>query len=285
MTSIGDRLRRQRLQNRISLEKVSLETKIGVRLLEAIEAEHFEKLPGGVFRRSFVLQYARALGIDPDEIAAELNQLSQFDEAPAIPTVDMIRGRDSGSGSGFPFPGDLSSFGGSTIGSLLAAIGVIMACALIYSWWQTPRQTEPTGAVEIASVRPHETPVPETPVPGPAPVAPTPSESGQPARQADSAPVDAAAVRVGLSADEKTWVSISTDGKNVFANSLKPHETKVVEASEKVRLLVGNAGGVEISLNGKPIGPIGPRGQIRVIELTPAGFQIVPRKSPTLEPL
>src|SRR3989442_9406114 len=85
MTSIGERLRRQRLQNRISLEAVSLETKIGVRLLDAIEAEQFEKLPGGVFRRSFVLQYARALGVDPDEIVGELQQLSQFDEVPATP--------------------------------------------------------------------------------------------------------------------------------------------------------------------------------------------------------
>src|SRR6476620_9006724 len=113
MTSIGDRLRRQRLQNRISLEKVSLETKIGVRLLEAIEAEHFEKLPGGVFRRSFVLQYARALGVGPDEIAGELKQLSQFDDVPAIPTQEMLRGHDPAAVSGFPFPPDLSSFGGS----------------------------------------------------------------------------------------------------------------------------------------------------------------------------
>src|SRR5438132_10279575 len=92
MTAIGERLRRQRLQNRISLETVSLETKIGVRMLEAIEADQFEKLPGGVFRRSFVLQYAKALGIDPDDIAAELEQLNQFDDVPAIPTPEMIRG-------------------------------------------------------------------------------------------------------------------------------------------------------------------------------------------------
>src|SRR5947199_3191680 len=85
MTSIGERLRRQRLQNRMSIEKIALDTKIGARLLEAIEAEQFEKLPGGVFRRSFVLQYARALGIDPEEIAAELKQLSQFDDIQVIP--------------------------------------------------------------------------------------------------------------------------------------------------------------------------------------------------------
>jgi hypothetical protein len=87
-----------------------------------------------------------------------------------------------------------------------------------------------------------------------------------------------------LSADETTWISISSDGKNVFAQSLEAHQTKIVEASSKVRLLVGNAGGLEISLNGKPIGPIGPRGQVRVVELTPAGFQIVQRK-PNSEPL
>jgi len=84
MNSIGERLRRQRLQNRQSLERISLETKIGVRLLQAIEDDRFEKLPGGVFRRSFVLQYAQALGIDPDEIASELKQLNQFDDVPVI---------------------------------------------------------------------------------------------------------------------------------------------------------------------------------------------------------
>src|SRR5207245_4002054 len=100
----------------------------------------------------------------------------------------------------------------------------------------------------------------DTPAPASVPVPPPPPAVA--ATTGDTAPV-----RVGLSADEKTWISISSDGKNVFANSLQPHETKVVEASAKVRLLIGNAGGLEISLNGKPIGPIGPRGQIRVVEL------------------
>ena len=59
----------------------------------------------------------------------------------------------------------------------------------------------------------------------------------------------------------------------------------MVEASGKVRLLIGNAGGLAISLNGKPIGPIGPKGQVRVVELTPAGFQIVSLKHPDSEPL
>ena len=287
MTSIGERLRHQRLQKKISLERVSLETKIGVRLLEAIEAGQFEKLPGGVFRRSFVLQYARALQLDPDEIAGELNQLNQFDEVPAMPTAEVINGQDQNSGSAFAFREDLSGLRGSTIGSLLAAVGVIMACALIYNWWQS----QSAAKVETARVRsaaaapPIATPAPILAAPAPAAPAPTAPEPTAPVSQPAPAPADAAHVRVGLSADEKTWISISSDGKNVFAQSLEPHETKIVEASSKVRLLVGNAGGVEISLNGKPIGPIGPRGQVRIVELTPAGFQIVPRNPPTPEPL
>ncbi len=266
MTSIGETLRRQRLQNRISLEQISLDTKIGIRLLKAIEAEQFEKLPGGVFRKSFVLQYAHALGVDSQEIAAALEQLHQFDEAPAIPTPAMIADRGPHSGSVFSFRIDLSGLSGSTIGSLLAAVGVIMLCALVYSWWQAPRQTASASKIEAAPAVAQPASAPQT-APPPAP--------------ADSA----AAVRVGLSADEKTWVSISSDGKNVFADALQPHQTKMVEAAGKVRLLVGNAGGVEISLNGKPIGPIGPKGQVRIVELTPAGFQIVSRNPPAVEPL
>jgi cytoskeleton protein RodZ len=297
MTSIGERLRRQRLQNRISLEKVSLETKIGVRLLEAIEAEQFEKLPGGVFRKSFVLQYAQALGIDPEEIAGELKHLHQFDEMPVIPP-EMIN--DEPNRSGFSFRGNMSGLSGSTIGSLIAAVGVMMACALIYSWWQTPRSKADSASVlpspHTAAARAPSAPpaAPQTAPPAtapaataPAPKAPAPTTPGPEATPAAAQPTPAstALVRVGLSADEKTWISISTDGKNVFADSLEPHETKTVEASSRVRILIGNAGGLEISLNGRPIGPVGSRGQVCVVELTPAGFQIVPRKPPALEPL
>ncbi len=276
MISIGEKLRRQRLQNRISIEKIALDTKIGIRLLEAIEAEQFEKLPGGVFRKSFVMQYAKALGLDPEEIAVDLSHLTEFDETPTVPTIDMIQERDRKFASGFTFRGDMSGLRGSTIGSLIAAVGVIMACALIYSWWQTPRQAT-AAKVETAPAplaRAEQAPAQDPPADQ------TTAVTAPEAPQADGAPV-----RVGLSADEKTWISISSDGKNVFANALEAHQTKVVEASEKIRLTIGNAGGVEISLNGKPIGPVGPRGQIRVVELTPAGFQIVPRKSPTAEPL
>src|SRR5260370_16563178 len=213
MTCIGERLRRERLQNRLSLEKISLETKIGVRLLEAIEAEQFEKLPGGVFRRSFVLQYARALGVDPDEIAGELQQLSQFDEVPATPAPQIHAVAEDREGFGFQLRGDLRGVGGSTLGSLIAAIGVMLACALIYSWWQTPRETH-NSKVAIASTEPPKqtapaqapTVVPPAPAPDPVPVA-VPAQPPPPVVTAAASP---AALTAASTADEQPSISISS---------------------------------------------------------------------------
>lgn len=55
---------------------------------------------------------------------------------------------------------------------------------------------------------------------------------------------------------------------------MQPSQTKTLEASERVSLLVGNAAGVEISLNGKAVGPIGRHGQVRRVELTAESFRI-----------
>src|SRR5215467_10886987 len=75
MTSVGETLRRERLKRNLSLDRISGELKISSRLLDAIEQEHFEKLPGGVFTKSFVRQYAHFLGLDADEVSGEVQRI------------------------------------------------------------------------------------------------------------------------------------------------------------------------------------------------------------------
>ena len=60
----------RREEKKISLEQISEATKIGVRSLEAIEAEEFKKLPGGIYNTSYIRQYARATDSDEAEILA-----------------------------------------------------------------------------------------------------------------------------------------------------------------------------------------------------------------------
>ncbi len=86
-------------------------------------------------------------------------------------------------------------------------------------------------------------------------------------------------VVLNLSATEKTWLSITSDGKKVFSGILEPSQTKTLTGLEAAQMKVGNAGGIEVRWNGKPIGPIGPRGQVRVVLFTPDNFQILPPPS------
>jgi hypothetical protein len=69
--TFGDNLRTQRELRGISLEAISTTTKISFRMLRAIEDEHFDQLPGGVFNKGFVRAYARQVGLDEDEAVAD----------------------------------------------------------------------------------------------------------------------------------------------------------------------------------------------------------------------
>jgi cytoskeleton protein RodZ len=71
MGSFGDRLKKEREQRGITLDDISLTTKIGTRLLRALEEEKFEQLPGGIFNKGFVRAYARHVGLDEDQTVAE----------------------------------------------------------------------------------------------------------------------------------------------------------------------------------------------------------------------
>jgi hypothetical protein len=78
---------------------------------------------------------------------------------------------------------------------------------------------------------------------------------------------------VSLAVTEATWVSLTVDGRSVFAGILSPGDTKSFQGTERMSLRIGNAGGLEIHWNGQPVGPIGRRGEVCVVEFTREGFQ------------
>lgn len=63
-------LPRYRNRASVTLEQIAQSTKIGTRFLQAIEAEQFEQLPGGIFSTSYLRQYAVAIGYDEDALVA-----------------------------------------------------------------------------------------------------------------------------------------------------------------------------------------------------------------------
>ena len=71
MGAFGEKLRKQREQRGITLDAISSTTKISNRMLRALEDEHFDQLPGGVFNKGFVRAYARQVGLDEEEAVAD----------------------------------------------------------------------------------------------------------------------------------------------------------------------------------------------------------------------
>lgn len=71
MGSFGEKLRKQREVSGLTLQAISNTTKISTRMLRAIEEEHFDQLPGGVFNKGFVRAYARQVGLDEEEAVTD----------------------------------------------------------------------------------------------------------------------------------------------------------------------------------------------------------------------
>jgi len=70
MGQLGDLLREAREAKGISLEQVEKTTNIRTKLLQALEQEAYEELPAPVFVKGFLRNFARALGLDPDQVVA-----------------------------------------------------------------------------------------------------------------------------------------------------------------------------------------------------------------------
>jgi transcriptional regulator with XRE-family HTH domain len=64
--AFGPNLRRTRVQRGIRLEEISAALKVSPELLEGLERNDFSLWPSGIFARSYVRQYAEAIGVDPD---------------------------------------------------------------------------------------------------------------------------------------------------------------------------------------------------------------------------
>ena len=139
MSSIGETLRRERLRQNLDLGQISRELKISPRFLEAIEDERFDQLPAAVFAKSFVRQYAGLLGLDQDDLAAEL-QRSMEPAAPLThPTslgLEPIDNIHLPRVEHWEAVSDRGRFEwSSSLPSLAMLVVVLLVCSGVYTFW------------------------------------------------------------------------------------------------------------------------------------------------------
>jgi cytoskeletal protein RodZ len=283
MNTLGTKLRTARELQSLSLDEISARTKIRPQYLQAIEGDSLESIPGGFFSRSFVRQYATELGLNPDDVERDLGQVT-LPPVETVPVEKVLREyRASPSGltkideEGKEFAHEASFLKESSAGPVWVAIAVLLTVgsAGYLTWTQRPDLFEPVLAMAKSPASPASTTaVPVLPPAASAPTVEAPAAAPTPAVE----PATAAPVEVAILAKELVWLRITADGRRVFDGTMDAGETRKVTGQEMATVRSGNAGGIEITFNGKPIGPVGPRGLVRTVVFTPREFEI--RSSP-----
>jgi cytoskeletal protein RodZ len=218
--SFGTWLRRQREIREIPLSEIADVTKISIRYLEALEQDRFDVLPAPVFAKGFLKEYARFVGLDPDEVIN--SYLTTQQEAGEAEEEEARAGEHSASSS-----------------SILMGAGVIVLLALVggliyYSErfrGQERQAPPPIAAPPVRAVPP--APVPQLP------------EVAEP-----STPLV-----VTMDFTEDCWVEAEVDGERRLSELHVQGESLRIEADDRVVLTLGNPGGVRIEANGVPFDP------------------------------
>ncbi|MDR3762988.1 MAG: DUF4115 domain-containing protein [Acidobacteriota bacterium] len=281
MASLGQRLRQAREARNITLHELAASTKIGTRTLQALEDERFDLLPGGIFNKGFIRSYAREVGLDEEEMVAAYMKATdaeppETDMNTLATQVEAARGKPEGAGW--------------SAANLAGAIAVLLAVVL-GGIWLTQHRKEVREAESEADRHRTEQAAAQSSVPTPAPQAPatvtpsanstptdaTPGAPAVPPAAAPVKPVNAGSpVRVEIKATARAWISVLRDDGPAETLTLDPANPEAsardYSASSRVKLIVGNPAGIEVTYNGKSLGPLGKPGQRMTIDFTPEGM-------------
>lgn len=248
MQSVGSVIRVARLQAGLSLEQVSIKTRISVKNLQAIENDDLSQFSSSFFYKSFVRQFAREVSIDYDSLSSLVGAATSEIPEPMIPGQ-----RDVIIEKAVLAPSSSRSKRWRWLRPVSSFAAVFAVCSGLYTWWEgwKPENHSNNEKPFVAGVN-QSTPAQPAPM--------VPQEDG---------------FQVEISGIERSWLALAADGRQVFSGFLEPEQTKVLRGREMGRIRTGNAGGVKLVFNGKPIGVAGPRGQIRTVVFTKDNYQVL----------
>jgi cytoskeletal protein RodZ len=242
--SVGGYLRSLRQDKQASLEEMARATRVGSNQLEALEADRFEELPAPVFVKGFIRAYCHFLGESADEALRRYRDV--LGERP-VPERGTPALRSQASWSASPL---FISF----------VLLVVFGAGLLAVNLGVKRGPKPAVPDLAPVVKTQPSPPPTNPI--------APSPSITPAAAVAETPTSQ---RLLVRAIEPTWIRIQTDDLRAVDELLAPGETREWTAEKRFLLTVGNAGGIEIELNGRPMPRLGERGAvIRQLELPQA---------------
>jgi cytoskeletal protein RodZ len=291
--AVGAVLAQARRDAGLSTADLSEATRIREHVIEAIERGNVSVAGGEIYARGHIRVMAGALGLDAAALLARLDapvavQVTGPQEpVPAAPAPRASAGHHAS------LAGDLAR----TVGTkprrsgpnwsavMVAALALIIAVGAVQLYRGTagapahpaavPQVTTPSASVAPVAPQPSSTPV-SSPASSPSASSGQPAPSGSASAPGSSASPPAGvvaqgnAVTVGLTVTGGAcWMRVTTSGQTLFEGTLSRGATRTFQGKSRVKLLLGNAGGVSLVVNGVDVGSPGGAGQVVTVSFGP----------------
>lgn len=245
----GTRMKRAREERGMSLRQIASSTKISVSALEALERNDISRLPGGIFSRAFVRSYALEVGLDPEQTVREF--IAQFPHdsvtagSPHVPQEDHEA---------------IESERQSAQTALkLVAISLPLVGAILYfTLANRPREAPPNAASAPPAVSSS----------GAGPTPPASSSAGPaPAPAPDRISPAAELLTFEILATRPVALEVTVDGARHESRTVAAGERLTFRAEREMTLKMGDAGAVQLTINGQPAVALGAAGEARTVQI------------------
>lgn len=245
METVGELLRAEREKKGLSIKEIESAISIRALYINAIEEGNYSIVPGEVYLKGFIRNYANYLGLNGQEVVASyrLAQQPVVPEVIAPPAETRTKTKPKATAND---SSTTTAISGKKSGKLLI-ISLLAVFVAGSAWWLFANQSPAKEPQETKQVQP-------TP-PSSAPLATPPA----PAVPAQNKPVVVIAKFT-----EQCWTSVVADDKQIYEGTPQTGETLTWEAQKNITITAGNAGGVDITYNGKEMGKIGKKGEVLV---------------------
>jgi cytoskeleton protein RodZ len=255
LARIGEILQARRVERGLSIAQISDALCLRKALIEAIEAGDRGPLPHEVYVRGFVKKYAAILHAD-DEIAVILE--APMEEEKVVEVVGPPPRSPKTRTAPRKFPRVRVAY--------LVGLAIVALCFFVYDRVEKDRivglKTQTAERVSEATQAQKESA-------GVRSVSEVSSVSeAKNSEEKSSLSAMSEPKRLMITCHERTWISAVIDGSEKKEFMLSPHEIIVLNAKERFDLLIGNAGGVKLILNGKDTEFSGKSGEVKRIDLS-----------------
>lgn len=250
MESRGARLKKLRQELGLSLEEVHKKTKVRLEILKAIEEDSLINM-SPVYVKGFLKIYCKFLGVDFKDFIVDYKELpgivkdvSVKQEKPPsnllAASIKLISLKS--------MPLKIKRVFIGIVILIFVSIGLFNLARIVSS----SRKKDQITKLEVSKTKT----IPE-------------DSLAKPKRETTMG------IKLAIRAKENCWIQLKADGRVVFQSVLRKGKTENWQAKDKIELSLGNAGGVDLEVNGQIISNLGRKGQVlRDILITKEGLSI-----------